>query len=91
MCFTHFRLFRLCFALRRDIVNHKDIQILFFFNKGGYKYRFLINVYSNSLYTAVNFLSNKDLNISSLLYMKEDFNIRVTEWNPSVSSYPTAG
>jgi len=90
MCFTHSRLSRLCFALRRNIINYKDIQILFFIKKGGYKYKFLINVYSNSLYTAVNFLSNKDLNIPSLLYMKEDFNIRVTKWNLSISSYPTA-
>ena len=38
-----------------------------------------MNVYSNSLHTAVNFLSNKDLNIPNLLCMGGDFNIRITE------------
>ena len=31
--FIHFRLSRSCFSLRRNIVNHRDIQLLFFFNK----------------------------------------------------------
>ena len=34
--FIHSKLSRLYFALRRDIVDHKDIQLLFFFNKGKY-------------------------------------------------------
>ena len=34
MCFIHSRLSRLCFALRGDIVNHRDIQLLSFFNRG---------------------------------------------------------
>ena len=33
MCFIHSRLFRLYFALRRDIVDYKDIQLLSFFNR----------------------------------------------------------
>jgi len=51
-----------------------------------------MNIYSNSLYTAVDFLSNKALNIPNLLYMEEDFNIRDTdtEWDLSVSSYLVA-
>ena len=34
MCFIHSRLSRLRFALRRDIVDHRDIQLLSFFNRG---------------------------------------------------------
>ena len=34
MCFIHSRLSRLRFALRRDIVDHRNIQLLFFFNRG---------------------------------------------------------
>jgi len=50
-----------------------------------------MNVYLGDLYTAVNFLSNKALNISNLLYIGEDFNIRDAEWNPPISSHPPAG
>lgn len=50
-----------------------------------------MNVYLGDLHTAVNFLSNKALNISNLLYIGEDFNIRDAEWNPPISSHPPAG
>ena len=73
MCFIHSRLSRLRFALRRDIVDHRDIQLLSFFNRG--RCQFLMNVYSDDLYTAVEFLSRKALNIPNLLYMGGDFNI----------------
>ena len=89
MCFIHSRLSRLCFALKRDIVDHRDIQLLSFFNRG--RCQFLMNVYSDDLHTAVNFLSREALNIPNLLYMGRDFNIRGAEWDPSVSSHPAAG
>ena len=38
-----------------------------------------MSIYFNSIYTTVNFLSNKALNILNLLYRGEDFNIRDTE------------
>ena len=50
-----------------------------------------MNVYSDDLHTAVNFLSRETLNIPNLLYMGGDFNIRDAEWDPSVSSHPAAG
>ena len=50
-----------------------------------------MNVYSNSLHNAMKFLYNKALNIHNLLYMEEDFNVRDTEWNLSVSSHSAAG
>ena len=77
MCFIHSRLSRLRFALRRDIVDYRDIQLLSFFNRG--RCQFLMNVYSDDLHTAVNFLSRKALNIPNLLYMGRDFNIRDAE------------
>ena len=49
-----------------------------------------MNVYSDSFHTTVDFLSNKALNISNLLYIEEDFNVRDTKWDLSISSYPTA-
>ena len=89
MCFIHSRLSRLCFVLKRDIVDHRDIQLLFFFNRD--RCQFFMNVYSDNLHTAVNFLSREALNIPNLLYMGRDFNIRDAEWDPSVSSHPAAG
>ena len=90
MCFIHSRLSRLCFALRRDIVDYRDIQLLSFFNRG--RCQFLMNVYSDDLHTAVDFLSNEALNIPHLLYMRGDFNIKDAEWDPFVISlHPTAG
>ena len=89
MCFIHSRLSRLCFALRRDIVDHRNIQLLSFFNRG--RCQFLMNVYSDDLHIAVDFLSREALNIPNLLYMDGDFNIRDTKWDPSVLSYPAAG
>jgi len=87
MCFIHSRLSRLHFSLKRNTVNHRDIQLLFFFNKN--RCQFLMNVYSNSLHTTMDFLSNKALNIPNLLYIGGNFNIRDTEWDISVSSHPT--
>ena len=89
MCFIHSRLSRLHFVLRRDIVDHRDIQLLSFFNRG--RCQFLMNVYSDDLYTAVDFLSREALNIPNLLYIGGDFNIRDAEWDTSVSSHPAAG
>jgi len=50
-----------------------------------------MNIYSDDLHTAVNFLSNKALSIPHLLYMRGDFNVRDAEWDPSVSSHLAAG
>ena len=77
MCFIHSRLSRLHFAFKRDIVDHRDIQLLFFFNRG--RCQFLMNIYSDDLHTAVDFLSNAALNIPHLLYIGGDFNVRDAE------------
>jgi len=50
-----------------------------------------MNVYSDDLHTAVDFLSREALNIPNLLYMGGDFNIRDAKWDPSVSLHPAAG
>jgi len=50
-----------------------------------------MNIYSDSLHIAINFLSDKTLNIPNLLYMGENFNVRDTEWDLFISSYPAAG
>ena len=71
------------------MVDHCDILLLSFFNRGDC--HFLINVYSDNHYSAVKFMLNQIIDISNLLYMGRDFNIRDAEWNLFISSYPTAG
>jgi len=50
-----------------------------------------MNVYSDDLHTAVDFLTREALSIPNLLYMDKDFNIRDAEWDPSVLLHPAAG
>ena len=89
MAFIHSRLSRLRFSLRRDVVDHHDILLLFFFNRE--ECHFLMNVYSDDCHSAVKFMLDQIIDIPNLLYMDRDFNIRDAEWDPSVSSHSAAG
>ena len=51
MAFIHTRLSRLRFALRRDVIDHRDILLLSFFNRN--ECHFLMNVYSDNHHSAV--------------------------------------
>ena len=50
-----------------------------------------MNVYLDDFYIAVGFLSREALNISNLVYISGDFNIRNAEWDLSVLSHSAAG
>ena len=89
MALIHSCLSRLRFSLRRDVVDHHDILLLSFFNRG--ECHFLMNVYSDDRHTAVKFMLDQIIDIPNLLYMGRDFNIRDAEWDPSVSSHPAVG
>jgi len=88
MAFIHSRRSRLRFSLRRDVVDHRDILLLSFFNKG--ECHLLMNVYSDNRHSAVKFMLDQVIDIPNLLYMGGDFNIRDAERDPSVSSHPAA-
>ena len=62
------------FLLHKDIINHRDINLISFFN--GNMYFFILNVYSDSSYTALKYLKDTEVNISNVLIMTGDFNIR---------------
>jgi len=49
-----------------------------------------MNVYSKSLYTTVDILSNKALNISNLLYRRK-LEQQSAKWDPFISSHSAAG
>jgi len=89
MAFIHTCLSRLRFALRRDVIDHRDILLLFFFDRN--ECHFLINMYSDDHHSAVKFMLDQVIDIPNLLYMGGDFNIRDAEWDPLVTSHPAAG
>ena len=77
MASIHSHLSRLRFSLRKDVVDHRDILFLSFFNRG--ECHFLMNVYSDDCHSAVKFILDQIIDIPNLLYINGDFNIRDAE------------
>ena len=69
------------FSLHKDIINHQDILLVFFFNNNIIFW--VINIYSDSSHSALKYLKDVEVNISNLLIMTGDFNIRDSIWDPS--------
>jgi len=67
---------QLQFSLRKNILNHRDINLILFFNKGTIF--FIINI-------VLKYLKNTEINICNILVMTGDFNIGDSDWD---SSYP---
>ncbi|KAF5357244.1 hypothetical protein D9756_006347 [Leucocoprinus leucothites] len=86
LTYVHRRLLRMRPILRQEWVNHRDIQILGLFNQGNYIH--LLNIYSDSSSSAINFLSTNFINIPNVIYMGGDFNCRSPEWDPSATYVP---
>jgi len=78
--YVNIRLSPLCFSLCKDIINHKDILLISFFNNNNIFW--LMNVYSDLSYTALKYLKNTEVCIQNLLIMTGDFNIRDSLWDP---------
>ena len=83
VAYINIRLSSFCFSLRKDIIDHRDILLILFFNKGDLFW--LMNVYSDSSHSALKYLKNTEVNLRNLLIMTGDFNIRDSLWN---SSFP---
>jgi len=64
----------LCFLLRKDVINHRNINLISFFNDN--MCFFILNVYSNSSHSALKYLKDTEANIGNVLLMTGDFNIR---------------
>ena len=64
----------LCFSLCKNVINHRDILSVPFFNNNNIFW--LMNIYSDSFYTALKYLKNTEANIHNILIMTNDFNIR---------------
>ena len=67
-------LFLLRFSLHSDIINHRDVLLVSFFNNSVYYY--IMNIYSNSSHTALKYLKDIEININDVLVMTGNFNIR---------------
>ena len=79
--YINIRLSSLCFLLRKDIFNHRDISLISFINNDVCHY--ILNVYSDSSHSALKYLKDTEVNIDNVLLMTGDFNIRNSLWNPS--------
>jgi len=70
LTYINARLTRLYFSLRKDIINHKDINLVFFFNDRSIC--FLINL---------KYLKDTEVNLNSILIIIRDFNISDNNWD----------
>jgi len=76
------------FSLCNDIFHHKNISCISFFNWDSTF--FLINIYSDSSQLALKYLKDTEVNLSNILIITGDFNIRDSLWDsnfPHYSSY----
>ena len=72
--YVNIHLLPLRFLLCKDIINHRDINLISFFNDN--LYFFILNVYSDSSHAALKHLKDTEVNIDNILIMTGDFNIR---------------
>ena len=73
------------FALYLDIVNHCDINVLAFHS--DHSINFIINIYSNSNQTTLQFLCQNVINLDNTIIMTGNFNIRDNDWDPNFCYY----
>ena len=81
--YINIRLSSLRFLLHKDIINHRDIILISFFNNNICYY--IMNVYSDSSHSTLKYLKDTEVNIDNVLLMTGDFNIRDSLWD---SSFP---
>ena len=79
--YVNIRLSSLRFSLRKDIISHKDILLISFFNNNVNFW--IINIYLDSSHSALKYLKDSEANIQNLLIMTGNFNIRDSIWDPS--------
>jgi len=77
--YINIQLLQLCFLLRKNIMSYRDINLILFFNNNSIC--FIINIYSNNQQNILKYLKDIKINISNILIMIGDFNIRDNDWN----------
>ena len=79
--YVNIRLSSLRFSLYKDIINHRDILLVYFSNNNVVSW--IMNVYSDSAHFALKYLKSSETNIPNLLIMTGDFNIWDSIWDLS--------
>ena len=74
IAYVNIRLSSLHFLFCKDIINHRDISLIFFFNNNICYY--IMNIYSDSSHTALKYLKDTEANIDNIVLITGDFNIR---------------
>ena len=74
IAYINIHLSSLCFLLYKDIINHRNISLISFFNNNVCYY--ILNIYSDSSHTALKYLKDTEVNIDNVVLMTGDFNIR---------------
>ena len=72
--YINVRLSSFRFFLWKDIINYKDILLVSFFNYNTIFW--IINIYSDSSHSTLKYLKDTEVNITNLLIMTDDFNIK---------------
>ena len=83
--YINVRLSSFRFSLRKDIINYKDILLTSFFNDTNIFW--IMNIYSDSSHSTLKYLKDTKVNITNLLIMTSDFNIRDSIWDLSFSHH----
>jgi len=71
--FINVRLALFHFSFCKDIIDHRDILLAFFFINS--KLFWIMNVYSDSSHSAIKYFKDTEVNIHNLSVMTRDFNI----------------
>ena len=74
LTYINIGLTRLCFSLRKDIINHKNINLISFFNNSSIYFN--INIYPDNYQSALKYLKNTKINLNNVQIIIEYFNIR---------------
>ena len=85
LTYINIQISNLCFSLQNDILNHRDVSCIFFFNQGSIF--FLINIYSDSSQSVLKYLKDTETNICNVIIITRDFNIRDSLWNLNFPFY----
>ena len=79
------QLTQLHFLLRKDIINHRDINLISLFNNSVIF--IIINIYLDKQQNTLKYLKDIEVNIYNVLIMTGDFNIRDNDWDLNYSYY----
>ena len=85
LTYVNIQLVQLCFLLRKDIINYRDINIISFFNNSIIC--FIINIDSDEQQSVLKYLKGIEININNVLTIMGNFNIRNIDWDPLYSYY----